>query len=88
MACTGARTSSAGRTGRAAAVLLRAGEVIAGADVAAARRPAARRERDLARGPARLAACLGLGAAHNGLDLCDEHSDGRPGQHAGAGRRP
>ena len=64
-----------GPDGTAAAVLLRAGAVIAGADVAAARRPTARRDRDLARGPARLAACLGLGAAHTGLDLCDGHSD-------------
>jgi DNA-3-methyladenine glycosylase len=59
-----------GPDGVAAAVLLRAGEVVEGRDVARARRPAARRDADLARGPARLATCLGLGAAQNGVDLC------------------
>jgi DNA-3-methyladenine glycosylase len=59
-----------GTDGVAAAVLLRAGEVVRGVDAAFARRPAARRPADLARGPARLATCLGLGAAQNGLDLC------------------
>ena len=59
-----------GVEGVASAVLLRAGEVIDGVDVARARRPAARRGADLARGPARLASCLGLGRAHNGVDLC------------------
>lgn len=59
-----------GTDGSAAAVLLRAGEVIRGRDGAFARRPAVRRETDLARGPARLAGCLGLGADQNGLDLC------------------
>jgi DNA-3-methyladenine glycosylase len=63
-----------GKDGIAAAVLLRAGEVITGVDVARERRPAARRDADLARGPARLATCLGLGAEHNGLDLLDESS--------------
>jgi DNA-3-methyladenine glycosylase len=59
------------RDGRASAVLLRAGEVIRGQEVAFARRPAARTARDLARGPARLATCLGLGRHTNGVDLCD-----------------
>jgi DNA-3-methyladenine glycosylase len=63
-----------GPGGVAAAVLLRAGEVIDGLDAARARRPAARRDADLARGPARLATCLGLGARQNGLDLCDTGS--------------
>lgn len=58
-----------GTDGVAAAVLLRAGEVVRGIDVAHSRRPAARRDTDLARGPARLAVCLGLGAAENGVDL-------------------
>src|SRR5262249_51891561 len=58
--------------GRASAVLLRAGEVIRGADVAHERRPAARRASELGRGPARLATALGLGAAQNGVDLCDD----------------
>jgi DNA-3-methyladenine glycosylase len=63
-----------GTDGSAAAVLLRAGEIVLGADVAFARRPAARAARDLARGPARLATCLGLDAATNGLDLLDPAS--------------
>lgn len=59
-----------GSDGVAAAVLLRAGEVVRGLDPARARRPAAHRDVDLARGPARLASCLGLVAEHNGADLC------------------
>jgi DNA-3-methyladenine glycosylase len=59
-----------GADGRASAVLLRAGEVVEGLDTARARRPAARADRDLARGPARLAACLALGRETNGVDLC------------------
>ncbi|MGI8679791.1 MAG: DNA-3-methyladenine glycosylase [Jatrophihabitans sp.] len=63
-----------GTDGVAAAVLLRAGEVIWGHEAARARRPAARSDAELARGPARLAACLGLGAEQNGVDLCDPGS--------------
>jgi len=59
-----------GPEGVAAAVLLRAGEIVSGLDVARDRRPAARSDRELARGPARLATCLCLGAATNGVDLC------------------
>jgi len=59
-----------GAPGQAGAVLLRAGEVVAGVEVARARRPAARSDRDLARGPARLAAALGLSRAENGTDVC------------------
>jgi DNA-3-methyladenine glycosylase len=54
--------------GVAQAVLLRAGEPVLGADLMAARRPGSSR-RDLARGPARLAEALGLGAWANGADL-------------------
>ncbi len=72
--------------GVAGAVLLRAGEVLDGVDTAYARRPAARREADLARGPARLATCLALAAAQNGTDLCDPGADVRlesmPGRRA------
>jgi DNA-3-methyladenine glycosylase len=53
---------------------LRAGVVVMGLGAARARRPASRRDVDLARGPARLASCLGLGAGENGLDLCAEES--------------
>lgn len=66
-----------GPDGVASAVLLRAGEVIDGIEVARERRPAARRDADLARGPARLATCLALGRATNGVDLCDPGSEVR-----------
>lgn len=56
------------------AVLLRAGEVVSGLPVARARRPAARSEAELGRGPARLTAVLGLERAHNGIDLTDPGS--------------
>jgi DNA-3-methyladenine glycosylase len=58
-----------GPPGEAGAVLLRAGEVVAGAGLARTRRPATRTDRDLARGPARLASALGLSRADNGADL-------------------
>ncbi|MGL5866038.1 MAG: DNA-3-methyladenine glycosylase [Dermatophilaceae bacterium] len=53
---------------RASAVLLRAGEVVDGVELARQRRPGAA-DRDLARGPARLARSVALGQAENGLDL-------------------
>jgi DNA-3-methyladenine glycosylase len=58
-----------GPDGTATAVLLRAGEVVAGHELAHQRRPAAKTDRDLARGPARLADCLGLRGTDSGLDL-------------------
>jgi DNA-3-methyladenine glycosylase len=82
-----------GPEGVATAVLLRAGEVIRGADAAAARRPAARRPSDLARGPARLASALALRREANGLDLCDPASPvrleslGKPGAAVRSGPR-
>ncbi len=63
-----------GAAGVATAVLLRAGEVVEGVPTARTRRPAARGLRDLARGPARLAGCLGLDRATDGVDLCDPAS--------------
>ncbi|WP_134768299.1 DNA-3-methyladenine glycosylase [Nocardioides sp. 1609] len=57
-----------GEEGTAAAVLLRAGEVVAGHDAVADRRPGVA-GRDLARGPALLCRALGIGLAHDGTDL-------------------
>jgi DNA-3-methyladenine glycosylase len=53
------------------AVLLRAGEVVYGSDLAHARRPSARNHAELAKGPARLTTVLGLDQAHNGTNLTD-----------------
>jgi DNA-3-methyladenine glycosylase len=58
-----------GPPGSASAVLLRAGEVIRGTELARSRRPAAKGDRDLARGPARLAAALGIDGALDGTAL-------------------
>jgi DNA-3-methyladenine glycosylase len=57
-----------GSEGTASAVLLRAGEVVSGLDLARTRRPGARSDRDLARGPARLARCLGVTGEMDGVD--------------------
>jgi DNA-3-methyladenine glycosylase len=59
-----------GPDGVANAVLLRAGVVVSGVDIARSRRATTRSDLDLARGPARLATALGLTAAANGADLC------------------
>jgi DNA-3-methyladenine glycosylase len=63
-----------GPPGEASAVLLRAGRVVAGAELARTRRPTARTDADLARGPARLATALGIAAPANGADLLDPAS--------------
>ncbi len=63
-----------GPDGEAFAVLLRAGEVVAGTETARARRPAARTDAELARGPARLCQALGLDRSAYGLDLLDPAS--------------
>ena len=71
--------------GTSSAVLLRAGRVIEGAPLAAARRlagrPAGRNlaarnlaDRDLARGPARLCQALSIDRAQDGADACDPAS--------------
>jgi DNA-3-methyladenine glycosylase len=61
--------------GEASAVLLRAGEVVAGIDEARARRGLTVADRDLARGPARLTRALGIRLDQNGADLADEPFD-------------
>ncbi len=65
-----------GPGGRPSAVLLRAGQVIEGIELASARRPtrtdrpSRQRERDLARGPARLCQALGIDRSLDGIDVC------------------
>jgi DNA-3-methyladenine glycosylase len=63
-----------GPPGRGSAVLLRAGDVVVGEDLARSRRPAARSARDLGRGPARLTQALGIGPDDKGVDLLDPSS--------------
>jgi DNA-3-methyladenine glycosylase len=58
-----------GPEGRGQAVLLRAGAVVVGEDLARSRRPAARVARDLARGPARLTQALAIGPDDLDTDL-------------------
>jgi DNA-3-methyladenine glycosylase len=61
-----------GEEGSASAVLLRAGRVIAGEELARARRArgtTAIAPRDLARGPARLCQALGIDRSQNGADM-------------------
>jgi DNA-3-methyladenine glycosylase len=60
--------------GTAEAVLLRAGAVIDGVTLARNRRPAARRDTDLARGPARLCQALAIDRGFDGADVCDPAS--------------
>lgn len=58
-----------GPTGTASAVLLRAGRVVDGEDLARTRRGAHVALRSLARGPGNLGRALGISAADNGADL-------------------
>jgi DNA-3-methyladenine glycosylase len=60
-----------GPAGQAAAVLLRAGEVIDGVDLARTRRPGARSDRNLAAGPAKLVQVLALDASAYGSSVVD-----------------
>jgi DNA-3-methyladenine glycosylase len=60
-----------GQDGRASAVLLRAGEVVAGEELAQERRGERVPFRSLARGPACLTQALGIDREQDGLDLRD-----------------
>jgi DNA-3-methyladenine glycosylase len=55
--------------GTASAVLVRAGRIVEGVELARVRRPAARTDLELARGPARLATALGIALADDGSAL-------------------
>ncbi|MFH9125790.1 DNA-3-methyladenine glycosylase [Streptomyces griseoaurantiacus] len=59
-----------GPEGRASGVLLRAGEIVEGAELARKRRASARNDRELAKGPARLATALDVDRSLDGVDAC------------------
>lgn len=59
-----------GPEGRASGVLLRGGEVLTGTEQARSRRPKARKDSELAKGPARLATALAVDRDLDGTDLC------------------
>lgn len=59
-----------GPDGRASAVLLRAGEIVDGAELARKRRLSARNDKELAKGPARLATALGVDRTLDGTEAC------------------
>ncbi|MFE1955590.1 DNA-3-methyladenine glycosylase [Streptomyces sp. NPDC059524] len=59
-----------GPPGQASGVLLRAGEITEGAELARKRRLSARYDKELAKGPARLATALGVDRALDGADAC------------------
>jgi len=55
--------------GEASAILVRAGEVVDGLELARSRRATSKTDADLARGPARLCVALGITLGDNGDDL-------------------
>ncbi|MES5822598.1 DNA-3-methyladenine glycosylase [Streptomyces sp. RG80] len=59
-----------GPEGTASAVLLRAGEIVEGAELARKRRLSARNDKELAKGPARLATALDVARSLDGTDAC------------------
>ncbi|MFF9316217.1 DNA-3-methyladenine glycosylase [Streptomyces sp. NPDC014748] len=59
-----------GPEGQASGVLLRAGEIVEGAELARLRRASARNDKELAKGPARLATALDVDRALDGADAC------------------
>ncbi len=58
-----------GPEGQASGLLLRAGEVVEGIELARARRETSKTDADLARGPARLTVAAGITLADGGADL-------------------
>ncbi|MFI1918649.1 DNA-3-methyladenine glycosylase [Nocardia sp. NPDC020380] len=63
-----------GPDGIASAVLIRAGEITAGLDLARTRRPAARTDADLARGPGNVGSALGITLDDYGIRLFEPES--------------
>ncbi|MCX4678207.1 DNA-3-methyladenine glycosylase [Streptomyces sp. NBC_01433] len=63
-----------GPAGMASGVLLRAGEISVGTGMARARRISARKDSELAKGPARLATALDIDRALNGSDIVAGHT--------------
>ncbi|MFH8611412.1 DNA-3-methyladenine glycosylase [Streptomyces sp. NPDC018029] len=63
-----------GPEGMAGAVLLRAGEITKGVEVARERRLSARNDKELAKGPARLATALDVDRRLDGADVCGDPS--------------
>ncbi len=63
-----------GQEGMPSAVLIRALEPVAGVSDMSIDRPRARRPVDLANGPGKLTAALGIELSHNGTDLFDQAS--------------
>ncbi|GHC90736.1 DNA-3-methyladenine glycosylase [Streptomyces flavofungini] len=59
-----------GPEGQASGVLLRAGEITEGAELARVRRLSARNDKELAKGPARLATALDVDRRLDGTDVC------------------
>ncbi|MER6998321.1 DNA-3-methyladenine glycosylase [Streptomyces sp. NPDC000410] len=59
-----------GPEGMASGVLLRAGEIRVGAELARKRRISARNDKELAKGPARLATALDIDRTLDGADVC------------------
>ena len=77
---------SCGPEGRPSAILLRAGEVVDGIELARERRHRST-DRDLARGPGRLCQAMGIDRDDNGLDLSDVLRPGTPVNEVSTGPR-
>ncbi|HEU5429860.1 MAG TPA: DNA-3-methyladenine glycosylase [Actinocrinis sp.] len=61
-----------GPAGMPTGILLRAAEITDGAELARKRRPTAKADRELARGPARLVESLGVTRGDDGADVCGD----------------
>ena len=61
-----------GPPGMPPGLLLRAAEITEGAELARKRRPAAKSDRELARGPARLVEALAVSRGDDGADVCGD----------------